>query len=273
MKHASEQTPRWSALSMGSIFGAALLLGAACSSSSTNGAAADASTGASSNGSGGASSSGGATSTSGGTSSSGGATSSGGGTATGGATDAGGTTGGSGGASDVDASTGGGAGSGTPSDASTTDAAPDAQVTRVTVGAGGGGLPSADGELTVDIPAGALSSSVNVTIEPAIGVPAGHVGPAYEIGPTGTTFAHEVTLAFTYQASFGVLSNLRVATLSNGAWTAISTSSDATHVYGSTSHFSTYGLTVVSSGGGPSCTSNANCGQGMACTGGHCAVP
>src|SRR5438552_4693684 len=72
--------------------------------------------------------------------------------------------------------------------------------TMMMVGPSGGALTSSDGQLAVDIPAGALTGAVTITTEPAAAPAAGAVGTVYEIGPTGTQFAMPVTLTLHYAA-------------------------------------------------------------------------
>jgi hypothetical protein len=65
----------------------------------------------------------------------------------------------------------------------------------------GGGTIGALG-VTVTIPAGALNVDLEITIDPSAQPgPGGTVSPVFEIGPTGTSFALPVTVAFDYTDS------------------------------------------------------------------------
>ncbi len=67
---------------------------------------------------------------------------------------------------------------------------------RLTVGPSGGSLTSADGVLTITVPAGALSAPVDLTIQQIVNsAPVGQ-GNAYELGPAGQAFAAPILLAF-----------------------------------------------------------------------------
>jgi hypothetical protein len=74
-----------------------------------------------------------------------------------------------------------------------------------TVGPEGGVVVSRDGRVTLDIPAGALSEDVAVSIEAVdsgdVGGPEGAVGTAYEILPFGTTLQFPATLTYDLMAS------------------------------------------------------------------------
>jgi hypothetical protein len=153
---------------------------------------------------------------------------------------------------------------------STPDASSGSLLTSQTIDTTGGSLPSSDGKLLIGVPLGALTTTIDLTVEPATDAPSGHLGPAYEIGPTGTTFAHPITLSFDYDPSWGPANLLRVATVSaGGTWVSINTAADQTHIEGSTTHLSTYGI-IVQGGAGPTCGSGADCSQGMTCANGRC---
>ncbi len=68
--------------------------------------------------------------------------------------------------------------------------------TTTTVGVSGGTVRA--GGVTLDIPAGALAASVGITVQEtsAVTTPAGlvKVGPAYDLGPDGTTFTKPVVV-------------------------------------------------------------------------------
>jgi hypothetical protein len=114
-----------------------------------------------------------------------------------------------------------------------------------------GGTVGADG-VTVSIPAGALTSAVPITIQlSAAPGPDGTVSQVFEIGPTGTSFAKPVTIAFDYTDS--ELSGLppsdfavETPTADSGAsWTPLSkilVDVDAHTIAGQTTHLSPYAL-------------------------------
>lgn len=66
------------------------------------------------------------------------------------------------------------------------------------IGPAGGALTSADGKLTLTVPANALASAVTFTIQPVTSEALGAVGGAYRMLPDGQTFAVLVKLSFTY---------------------------------------------------------------------------
>jgi hypothetical protein len=66
------------------------------------------------------------------------------------------------------------------------------------VGPEGGQIASADGRLTVEIPAGALGEVAELSVVPIATLAPNGVGAAYRLGPEGTTFAQPVTLRFHY---------------------------------------------------------------------------
>ena len=105
----------------------------------------------------------------------------------------GGTTAGSNGGSS------GGSNGSSGSDAAVTDVgAPIAgfQPSHANIDANGGTLTSPDGQLTLTIPAGALSSTTQISITAIQNTAPGGVGFAYRFGPDGQTFAQPVTLTF-----------------------------------------------------------------------------
>jgi hypothetical protein len=66
------------------------------------------------------------------------------------------------------------------------------------VGPQGGQIASADGRLTVEIPAGALGEVTELSVVPIATLAPNGVGAAYRLGPEGTTFAQPATLRFHY---------------------------------------------------------------------------
>ncbi|MCY7319243.1 MAG: hypothetical protein LH617_11055 [Ramlibacter sp.] len=67
-----------------------------------------------------------------------------------------------------------------------------------TIGAAGGSLISADGKLTLTVPAGALASDTAISIQPQTNLAHGRRGAAYRLTPEGQTFLKPVTLSFGY---------------------------------------------------------------------------
>jgi hypothetical protein len=122
------------------------------------------------------------------------------------------------------------------------------------VGTAGGTVESTDGVITVNIPAGAVSGDVTVTVTPESAPPAGAVGAVYDIGPSGTVFNSPVTMTFHYAlASLGgaAPSSLRAATYGANTWQILaggSVDTSAQTVSGTTMHLSPYGEILVSNG-------------------------
>jgi hypothetical protein len=100
--------------------------------------------------------------------------------------------------------------------------APNTKSVSAIIGGSGGALTSSDGMVTLTVPAGALSSNVTIIIGLATGVPSGIVSQAYEIGPTGTTFAVPATLTMPLIGGLTALP-LAIATVVNGQWSPLAT--------------------------------------------------
>ena len=91
----------------------------------------------------------------------------------------------------------GGPGSGGLVPIATTFGAPVAAPRAATVNAASGGaLSSADGALAISVPAGAVADAAELTLMPITATARGAVGPAFRLGPEGTTFSAPVTLTF-----------------------------------------------------------------------------
>ena len=69
---------------------------------------------------------------------------------------------------------------------------------NATIGAAGGSTSSADGNLTLVIPAGALTADTVIGIQPLTNLAHGGIGAAYRLTPNGQTFAKPITLTFKY---------------------------------------------------------------------------
>lgn len=75
-------------------------------------------------------------------------------------------------------------------------------ITRKVIGAGGGTVTTADGAVTLDIPAGALGQDTTITITPsAASAPDLLPGTLYAFGPDGTVFAEPATLTLHYDTA------------------------------------------------------------------------
>ena len=135
-------------------------------------------------------------------------------------------------------------------------------------------LPSSGGtvhllgsQVTLDVPAGAVSANTEVTVEqlPTGLADARVVGSVYEFGPDGTSFDPPVTITLRYDPTdlpVGVSPRLlRLHTFVSGYWQLVPGSTvdtDNGTVSGETAHFSTYAVlpaafVMVSSGERHSC--------------------
>jgi len=118
-----------------------------------------------------------------------------------------------------------------------------------TIGSGGGTLSTADGKLTVTIPAGALASNTSVSIQPISNEGPLGLGMGYRLSPEGTTFQQPVTLTFSYDDA--ILDNTNedflwiITQADDGSWNAVVSSevnSSANTVTVTTTHFSDWAL-------------------------------
>lgn len=121
-------------------------------------------------------------------------------------------------------------------------------VTRI-ISSAGGVIESADGVLRVAIPAGALASEAEVSIQPISNHAPGNVGGAYRLGPEGISFAIPVrlTFGFTPEQVLGTAPQLlRVASQTpEGFWASHEASTldaDERTVSFDVSHFSDWSL-------------------------------
>ena len=83
-----------------------------------------------------------------------------------------------------------------PEAQATAPGTPNGPATSATIGAAGGTLASDDGNFSIDIPAGALSSDTEIIIQPITNTAWGGVGDGYRLEPDGQTFALPVELVF-----------------------------------------------------------------------------
>jgi len=118
------------------------------------------------------------------------------------------------------------------------------------IGASGGSLVSADGKLTLTVPAGALSNNLDITIQPITNEAPGGIGNGYDLLPSGTIFNTPVTLTYHYTDDDINGSNpyfIYIATQdSTGGWTENVVDRDLDTVGNTVSittpHFSSYVL-------------------------------
>jgi hypothetical protein len=117
---------------------------------------------------------------------------------------------------------------------------------------GGFTATSADGNVSVSVPANDGLTSGQVTITSSTSAPAstGLVpNTAYDLGPSGTAFTTPVTVTTKYSPGAlpagAVAGQLAMFTVSNGAWTAVpgsTVNAAANTVSAPLSHFSTYAI-------------------------------
>lgn len=126
---------------------------------------------------------------------------------------------------------------------------PTGEVSSKAIGATGGTLESADGKLTVIIPAGALESTTTITIQPISNEGPLGLGSGYRLQPEGTIFSKAVKLNFHYsdQLLDGTLPDFLwiITQTDNGGWNALLKSSvdmGTRTVSVETNHFSDWAL-------------------------------
>jgi hypothetical protein len=115
------------------------------------------------------------------------------------------------------------------------------------IGPAGGVLASSDEVITIDVPAGALDKTRTITVKKSTVTPKDSVGPAYEIGPEGTTFSEDVMLSYSYEKA-GLLADAATKDLalaterSDGGVEILDGAMDAKskEVTGATKHFSLF---------------------------------
>ena len=73
---------------------------------------------------------------------------------------------------------------------------PDGTASSGTIGTGGGSIDSDDGLFTLTVPAGALASDTEITVQPITNTAWGGIGKGYRLTPDGLTFAAPVELSF-----------------------------------------------------------------------------
>jgi len=131
----------------------------------------------------------------------------------------------------------------------------------VVVAASGGTAATPDGKARVDVPSGALSDSVvlSVAAAPDSLLPSASdgrlVGPAYEYRPDGTQFSKPVWITIVYDPANvpagAPESSIRLHTVQNDQWVPVSGSTVDTSLHsvtGQTTHFSLYGAIAARPG-------------------------
>lgn len=120
--------------------------------------------------------------------------------------------------------------------------------TSARIGRDGGSVASADGQVIVSIPSGALDQDVVLTVVQSKTAFTGGLGAAYDVGPSGTSFnsAAQVTFPFSGDPQ----SAPAVETMIGGKQVPLLTMVDAAHhtVSGFTTHLSAFSRTVGESG-------------------------
>lgn len=111
----------------------------------------------------------------------------------------------------------------------------------------GGSVTSADGRLTLDIPAGALAAATSIGVQPITNTSPNGIGLAYRLEPEGTTFAVPVTLTFHLSTAeaLGIASTFVVTQYPDGLWYSLPNQqrdANAQTVSMSASHFSDWSL-------------------------------
>lgn len=150
----------------------------------------------------------------------------------------------------------------TRSNGTSNDAGSDASGAAISasIGTAGGLVRSADGRVTLRIPAGALTADTVFTIVPASSAPPGAIGRAYDLGPEGTPFMVPATITVSYDAALlGTLPGDAVvlATAANGTWTPQPGSlidPNAHVVSALTTHLSQWAITPQRDMGSCACT-------------------
>ena len=132
-------------------------------------------------------------------------------------------------------------------------------VVSAVIGPAGGSLTTKDGNATITIPAGALSTNTTITAAPVENTPVvlsasvgGSGGALYEFGPAGIVFDSDVTYSYNYDPAdlpAGVLkAGLRIAMTGNSFWQLADTESNdptTNTVSGTFSQAGTIGVVYV----------------------------
>ena len=78
---------------------------------------------------------------------------------------------------------------------------PTGVATTQLIGATGGTITSPNGDLRIQVPAGAVSGDITFSLTPITSKATGAFGQAWRLGPEGTTFATAVTISFKYSGA------------------------------------------------------------------------
>ncbi|MGH1342178.1 MAG: hypothetical protein ACRBN8_11530 [Nannocystales bacterium] len=116
-----------------------------------------------------------------------------------------------------------------------------------TIGPRGGSLASDDGRFSLEIPAGALDSDVELSIEEVECELSTTIGSCYAVLPLGTTFLLPVEVAFEV-ADMNVTEDVGVVAQAADGWRVLADRDvdlDDAVVYGSAMYLSEYGLAEV----------------------------
>jgi hypothetical protein len=93
------------------------------------------------------------------------------------------------------------------------------------IGAAGGVLTSADGKISLTIPAGALTTEVNLSVQSITNTLPLSAGPAFRLLPAATTFSKPLTVEYTYDSASFEGSDEEALDLayqdSDGTWKAL----------------------------------------------------
>lgn len=119
----------------------------------------------------------------------------------------------------------------------------------------GGEVRTGDGALRLIPPPGAVDMTLKVTVARVPSPQSGSIGPVFELGPSGTTFAAPVTVVLRVDdadRAGRLFETLRVATVDGtGHWTTLASpkfSQGQGTVSGDTTHLSPFGVVAVPEG-------------------------
>lgn len=116
-----------------------------------------------------------------------------------------------------------------------------------TIGPRGGSLASDDGRFSIDIPAGALDSDVDLSIEEVDCELSTAIGSCYAVFPSGTTFQLPVEVAYEI-ADMDLTEDIGVVAQGADGWRVLpdrDVDLEDAVVYGSALYLSEYGLAKV----------------------------
>jgi hypothetical protein len=117
---------------------------------------------------------------------------------------------------------------------------------NVLIGPMGGKVVGLGGKVELNIPPGSLSKAELITITSLDAWPAGAIGQAFEIDPSGLQFTAGATLVYHYGEEIGstALADLRLATAIGTTWTSLDTKLDPTAqtLSAQLAHLSVYGV-------------------------------